>query len=138
MSIQLTNDIPLKSSAHDGPLMPQAVALLDSGHLVAFCVNTQPTQATTLALVGHAWLVDDEGDLQAVMARPVATAFSFNMDVSLIGSMGVQVAATAVRDLLLGEAVNAPVDWSRQVIEQVSIRNVIAVAEAVGTPIDWR
>jgi hypothetical protein len=97
------------------------------------------TPSATLACAATAWLVDDDGDMQAVAGQPVATRMTHTASVQQLAALGTQGIADALRDLLLGEPAADPpvIPWAQEVCEQTSIRNVIAVAQAVGTPIDW-
>ncbi len=139
MSYEIRSDIPLKSHPLL-PAAPQAVFALDNGELVALAISTDPTNAATLACSAACWLVDADGDAQAVAGVPVLSRFSHTADVLQIATLGVQGIADALRDLLLGEPPADPpvIRWPAQLRGQVSIRNVIAVAEAAGTPIDFR
>ena len=135
MSYQPRHDISLKP--HPRLLLsPQAVFELDTGALVALHYSATPTPRTTLACAIAAWLVDDDGDAQAVAGVPVLSQYAHTADVAQITSLGAQGIADALRQLVLGEA-QAAIPVSAQLAEQVSIRNVIAVATASGTPIDY-
>lgn len=138
MSYVLRADITLKPHP-TVPTAPQAVFELDTGALVALAIATEPTPAATLACACACWLVDADGDPQAVAGIPVLSQFQHAADVGQITALGVQGIAAALRDLLLGEPASDPpaIPWSAQLRTQVSIRNVIAVATAAGTPIDW-
>lgn len=138
MSYVLRTDITLKP--HPAvPAPPQAVFELDTGALVALSIATEPTPSTTLACACACWLVDAEGDPQAVGGVPVLSQFAHAADAAQIAALGMQGIADALRDLLLGEPAADPpaIPWAMQLRAQVSIRNVIAVATAAGTPIDW-
>lgn len=135
MSYQPRNDIELKPH----PLLalaPQAAFELDTGALVAVHYSAAPTPRTTLACHIAAWLVDADGDAQAVAGLPVLSQYAHTADVQQITTLGAQGIADALRQLVLGEA-QAAIPVSAQLAEQVSIRNVIAVATASGTPIDY-
>lgn len=138
MPWQLRADIPMKQHPKVGA-PPRAVFELDSGHLVALAIATTPTPAATLACEASCWLVDADGDPQAVAGIPVLSQFPHAASVAEITTLGVQGIADALRDLLLGEPANEPpaIRWAEPLRAQVSIRNVIAVATAAGTPIDW-
>ena len=138
MSYVPRTDIPLKPHPLV-PAQPQAVFELDTGKLVALAITTAMTNAATLACAAACWLVDAEGDPQQVAGTAVLARFSHAADVQQIAALGVQGIADALRDLLLGEPAGDPpaIAWSAQLRAQVSIRNVIAVAAAAGTPIDF-
>lgn len=138
MSWKLRADIAAKPHEQFGAA-PAAVFELDSRALVALAIATAPTPAATLACVASCWLVDADGDPQGVNGVPVLSTFQHVADVSLLSDLGVQGIAEALRDLLLGEPPADPplIPWPEQLRAQVSIRNVIAVATAAGTPIDW-
>lgn len=138
MSYVLRTDIILKP--HPAvPAPPQAVFELDTGALVALSIATEPTPSTTLACACACWLVDADGDPQAVGGVPVLSQFAHAADAAQIAALGMQGIADALRDLLLGEPPADPpvIPWSEQLRAEISIRNVIAVAAAAGTPIDW-
>ncbi|MGV8944626.1 hypothetical protein [Thermomonas sp.] len=137
MSYTIRADIELKPHPIAG-VSPQAVFALDTGDFVALAVVNVPTPAATLACTASAWLVDAEGDAQAVAGIPVLVQFPHTADVQQITTLGVQGIAAALRDLLLGEAAEDPpaIAWSDALSAQVNIRNVIAVARAAGDPID--
>lgn len=138
MTYQQRQDIPLKPHPQvEAP--PQAVFELNTGSLVALSIATAPTPAATLACTASCWLVDADGDPQAVAGIPVLSVFQHAADVAQIQALGVQAIAAALRDLLLGDPPDDPpaIPWGDQLRAQVSIRNVIAVAVAAGTPIDW-
>ncbi|WP_395706795.1 hypothetical protein [Casimicrobium huifangae] len=120
-------------------LIAQAVYSLDAGDLVAVAITITPAQSARLAVVGRAWLVDTDGDLQAVGGQPVQTACSHSATAQEVIANGVQGLAEALRDLLLGEPDADPpvIAWDAELRAQVSIKNVIAIARAAGTPIDW-
>ena len=134
MTYALRTDVPLLPAGENGPV-PQAIFQLANGDLVALLVTTAVTLATTLECVARAWLVDDQGDLQGVAGVPVQTAFTHTADVAQISTLGVQGIADALRDLVLGESPAIP--WGAAVRAQVSIQNLITIARAAGTPIDW-
>lgn len=138
MSHALRTDIPLLPAGPDD-VEPQAVFELDTGDLVALRMTTATTPMTTLECVARAWLVDAQGDLQAVAGNPVQSGFTHTADVTQIAALGVQGIADALRDLVLGEAAAEPppIPWGDALRAQVSIRNVITIARAAGTPIDW-
>lgn len=138
MTSTLRTDIALKPHPLV-PAAPQAVFELDTGTLVALSIATAPTNAATLACTAACWLVDGDGDPQAVAGVPVLSRFNHTGDVQQIAALGVQGIADALRDLLLGEAPADPpaIRWAAPLRAQVSIRNVIAVATAAGTPIDF-
>ena len=137
MTHTLRTDLPLLPGLAE--LVPQAIFLLDTGDSVAVHVALSATTSATLACVAAAWLVDEDGDMQAVAGNPVAVRMSHVATVQELSTLGAQGIADALRDLLLGEApVDPPViAWSDELREQTSIRNVITVARAAGTPIDW-
>lgn len=137
MSYILQSDIPRKPGI-DG-FEPQAVFALDTGDLVAVAIETASTPAATLAFDCGAWLVDADGDMQAVHGQPVATRCTHAAPAQQIATHGVQTLADALRDLLLGAPADDPpiIPWSEDFRAQVSIRNVITIARAVGVPIDW-
>lgn len=138
MSWQLRPDIALKP--HPAvPTPPLAVFQLDTGALVALAIATAPTQAATVACKASCWLVDADGDPQAVGGVPVLSEFPHAASLAEISALGMQGIADALRDLLLGEPPADPpaIPWSEQLRTEVSIRTVIAVATAAGTPIDW-
>lgn len=134
MTYALRTDIPLLPAAEHGP-MPQAIFELANGDLVALLVTKSVTLATSLECVARAWLVDAQGDPQAVAGLPVGTAFTHTADVTQISALGVQGIADALRDLVLGEPPGIP--WGAAIRAQVSIQNIITVARAAGTPVDW-
>lgn len=128
-------DIALKTH----PLVdtpPQSVVELDTGALVALAYSATPTPRTTLACLIAAWLVDEDGDPQAVAGVPVLSQYAHTADVQQIAVLGAQGIADTLRALALGEP-QAAMPLSAQLVEQVSIRNVIAVALASGAPIDF-
>lgn len=134
MSYTSRTDIELKPH----PLLavtPQAVFALDTGKLVAISYSATPTPRTTLACRIACWLVDADGDAQAVAGVPVQSQYQHTADVQQIATLGAQGIADALRDLVLGEAQTA-IPVSAQVAAEVNIRNVIAVATASGEPID--
>ena len=116
-------------------LQPQAVFALDTGALVAVAYSATPTPRTTLACAIAAWLVDDDGDAQAVAGVAVLSQYQHTADVTQIAALGAQGIADALRELILGEPQTA-IPVAEQLAAQVSIRNVIAVATASGEPID--
>lgn len=120
-------------------ITPQAVFELDSGDLVAVAISTSQTAAATLAFAGYAWLVDADGDMQAVDSAPIATRMTHAAPAQQVAAIGVQAIADAIRDLLLGESAQDPpvIAWGHDFREQISIRNVITIARAAGVPIDW-
>lgn len=137
MSYTLRTDIARKPGI-DG-FEPQAVFVLDTGDLVAVAIETAATAAATLAFDCGAWLVDADGDMQAVAGQPVATRCTHAAPAQQVATHGVQTLADALRDLLLGAPADDPpvIAWSHDFREEVSIRNVITIARACGTPIDW-
>ena len=138
MTYTLRTDITMKP--HPAvPAAPQAVFELDTGALVALSIATEATPSTTLACACACWLVDADGDPQAVGGVPVLSQFAHAADAAQIAALGMQGIAAALRDLLLGEPAADPpaIPWSEQLRAEISIRNVIAVAAAAGTPIDW-
>lgn len=127
-------DIPLKPH----PLVaiePQAVVELDTGAMVALAYSATPTTRTTLACLIAAWLVDTDGDPQAVAGVPVLSQYPHTADVQQIAVLGAQGIADALQALVLGEP-QAAIPVHTQLASEVSIRNVIAVALASGQPID--
>lgn len=139
MSYTARTDITLKPGA-SAAAMPQVVFELENGDLVALRVTTAVTPMTTLECVAHAWLVDEQGDLQAVEGQPpVLVGFTHTADVTQLAVLGVQGIADALRDLVLGEPASDPpaIPWADALRAQVSIRNAITIARAAGTPIDW-
>lgn len=118
---------------------PQAVFELDTGALVALAIATAPTPAATLECRASCWLVDADGDPQAVAGVPVLTEFPHAASLAEIGALGMQGIAEALRDLLLGEPTDdsPAIPWSEQLRAEVSIRTKILLATAAGTPIDW-
>lgn len=120
-------------------LTPQAVFELDSGDLVAVAISTSQTAAATLAFSGCAWLVDSDGDMQAVDGAPIATRMTHAAPAQQVAAIGVQAIADAIRDALLGEPAQDPpvIAWGHDFREQISIRNTITIARAAGVPIDW-
>jgi len=145
MSWELRTDItPKPHPAVQAP--PQAVFEIHGAGLVALAISTTPTPATTLVFDAACWLVDDQGDPQGIdhdadgtADAPILSRFTHAADAHQITTLGVQGIAAALRDLLLGEPAAAPpvIPWADQLRAQVSIRNVITVATAAGTPIDW-
>ena len=137
MTHALRTDLPLLPGLDE--LVPQAIFQLDTGASVAVHISLSATPAATLACAATAWLVDDDGDMQAVAGQPVATRMTHTAPAQQLAALGAQGIADALRDLLLGEAPADPpvIPWSDALREQTSIRSVIVVAAAAGTPIDW-
>ncbi len=133
--IALAEGVPLKAGPVPG-VVAQAVYALETGDLVALSVQKSASNADFLAFAAQAWLVDEDGDAQAVAGVPILRTFTHSADVSQLGALGVQGIADALRDLLLGEP--TAIRWGVGLRGSVSIRTAIALAKAAGTPIDWR
>ena len=137
MSYINRTDIPLVATFGEEP---QAVFELDNGDLIAVKFNAVSTAQNTLSCNMKAWLVDADGDAQqlAGTGREIVTEFTHNASPAQIMGMGLQGVAVAMRDLLLGEmpGETPSIPWGDQLRQEVSIRNSIAMAQAMGEVVD--
>lgn len=150
MSYEPVNDVPFKSmrivsGKHNNDpqieeVMPSAVFRMDTGDLIAVHSNNKRlAELNTLSMRIVAWLVDAEGDAQALHGTdPIYVDYKHNAPMVQIETFGVSGLTALLRDMVFGEPVSAytPIPASVEVLDAINIRYAILSARAAGEVVD--
>lgn len=144
MSLEIRTDVPLKPMS---PVYPDAVPgavywISELDCLVAVSSDRKPTIHNTMSCSVSAWLVDAEGDAQAMASlldRPIAVSFKHNASIEEVGRLGVQGIVRALIALVMGEpAGESPaIPWGESVRSTVNIRHAITLAKAMSETVGF-